>query len=107
MAGAAIFDLDRTVIPGSFVLGTFGAAVDDRSLLGVALRMATGWFEQRGESRTSAVLSRTALNMLTPLAPSRLRTLGERAAVRVEPFEWVNGALERHRAAGETTVLTS
>lgn len=109
--GAAIFDLDRTLIAGASGR-VLSEALRAAGVLGQGMpgeRLVFGWFETFGENLPSMALARQAAALANGWDPVAVRAAAAAAVPdlveQLEPYaqELING----HRAAGRTTVLAT
>ena len=112
MRGAAIFDLDRTLLRGasgpvlSAALRNEGV-ISDRSIPGEGLVYRL--FDLVGETRPSMILTRQAARFARGWHRDRVQAAGEKAADEladaVQPF--ARPLIDDHRAEGRTLVLAT
>jgi putative phosphoserine phosphatase/1-acylglycerol-3-phosphate O-acyltransferase len=111
MAGAAFFDLDRTLLRGASapVIGEAlkAAGVTDRSIPGQQLMMRI--YDLFGENRPSMEVTRRAVRFASGWVQSSVQDAGKQAAealaTMVQPF--AAPIFEEHRAAGRKLVLAT
>jgi putative phosphoserine phosphatase/1-acylglycerol-3-phosphate O-acyltransferase len=111
MAGAAFFDLDRTLLRGASapVIGEAlkAAGVTDRSIPGQQLMMRI--YDLFGENRPSMEVTRRAVRFASGWVQSSVQDAGKQAAealaAMVQPF--AGPIFEEHRAAGRPLVLAT
>src|SRR6478735_2124549 len=111
MAGAAFFDLDRTLLAGASGEAFSGAMREagftNRSLPGE--RVVYGLFNRIGETLPSMALARQAARLAKGRSIAAMRAAGAAAAdqlaAMVQPF--AGRLFAEHRAAGRPIVLAT
>lgn len=112
MSAAAIFDLDRTLLPGS----SGPILADELRRVGVVKgsassieRLLFAVFDAVGETRPSMLLTRQGVRLTAGWDRKLVRKAGQRAARRlidaVQPYAWREFAM--HREAGRQLVLAT
>lgn len=111
MTGAAIFDLDRTLLAGAS--GTvYSAAMRESGFVSRALpgeNLLYGIFNRIGETLPSMALARQAATMARGRSRELMRAAGLAAApglaAMVQPYAWP--LFDEHRAAGRRLVMAT
>lgn len=111
MSGAAIFDLDRTLLAGASG-SVYSAAMRDSGFVGRSIpgeRLLYGVFNAIGETLPSMALARQAATLSRGRARSAMTAAGEAAAetlaAMIQPFAWP--LINEHRAAGRSVVMAT
>ena len=111
MAGAAFFDLDRTLLAGASG-AVYSDAMRDSGFTSRGIpgeRLLYGLFNAIGETLPSMLLARQAAALAKGRSRAAMRAAGEAAAgtlaAKVQPFAWQRFA--EHRAAGLPLVVAT
>lgn len=108
---AALFDLDRTLLP--VVSGpVISAALREVGLLGPAIpgqQLAFRFFDTFGENRLAMMAAKRGARMTRGWERETVREAGRLAAPQLETLvhPWTRQLLEEHRAAGDRLVLAT